>query len=131
MIGAVQLSCSVVSNSLKPHGLQHVRLRCPSPSPTAYSESCPSSQWCHLTISFSVAPFSSYLQSFPASGSFLVSQFFTSGGQRIGVSPLASVLPMNIQDLFPLDWTGCIFLQSKGLSKVFSTVQKCSAFFIV
>ena len=108
-----------------PHGLQHTRLPCPSPTPRAYSNSCPSqwSQWCHPTISSSVVPFSSHLQSCPASGSFPVSQFFTSGGQTIRVSAPASVLPVNIQDWFPLEW---ISLQSKGLSRVFSntTVQK-------
>ena len=121
---SVQFSNSVVSNSLWPHGLQHARLSCPSPIPRAVSNSRPLSWWCHPTISFSVVPFSSSLQSFPAAGSFPMSQFFTSGGQSIGVS--ASVLPMNIQDWFPLGWTGLIFLQSKGLSRVFSntTVQK-------
>ena len=100
------LSChSVMSDSLRPHGLQHARLPCPSPTPGAYSKSCPLSRWCHLTISTSVTPFSSCLQSFPASGSFPTSQFFTSGGQSIGVSALTSVLPMNIQDWFPLGWT--------------------------
>ena len=115
-----------MSNSLQPHGLQHTRLLCPSPTPRAYSNSCPSSQWCHPTISSSVIPISSHLQSFPASGSFLMSQFFTWVGQSIGVSASASVLPMNIQDWFPLGWTGWISLQSKGLSRVFSstTVQK-------
>ena len=119
-------SVTVISDSLRPHGLQHTRLPCPSPTPEAYSNSCPLSQWCHPTISSSVIPFSSRLQSFPASGSFLVSQFFTSGGQIIRVSASASVLPMNIQDWFPLGWTGWISLQSKGLSRVFSntTVQK-------
>ena len=123
-ISSVHFSCWVVSNSLWPHGLQHVRLPCPSPTPGAFSNSCPCSWWCHPTISSSVIPFSSHLQSFPASGSFPVSQFFGSGGQSIGV--LASVLPMNIQDGFPLGWTGWISLQSKGLSRVFSntTVQK-------
>ena len=117
-------SCSVVSDSLRPHGLQHARLPCPSPSSRVCSNSCPLSQWCHPTISSSVFPFSSCPQSFPASGSFLVSQFFASGGQSIGVS--ASVLPMNIQDWFPLRWTGLISLLSKGLSGVFSntTVRK-------
>ena len=103
------------------------RLPCPSPTPGAYSNSCPSSRWCHPTISSSVVPFSSCLQSFPASGSFSIqSQFFTSGGQSIGVSASASVLPMNIQDWFPLGLTGLISLKSKGLSRVFSniTVQK-------
>ena len=119
-------SRQVVSESLWPHGLQHTRFPCPSPTPGAYSNSCPSSQWCHPTISSSVIPFSLCPQSFPASGSFPMSQFFTSGGQRIGVSASASVLPMNIQDWFPLGWTVWIFLQSKGLSRVFSntTVQK-------
>ena len=121
-----QFSHSVVSNSLRPHGLQHTRLPCPSPTPRACSNSCPSSRWCHLTISSSVVPFSSHLQSFPASGSFPMSQLFESGGQSIGVSASASVLPMNIQDWFPLELTDWIPLQSKGLSRVFSntTVQK-------
>ena len=120
-----QFSHSVVSDSLWPHGLQHARHPCPSPTTRTYSNSCPSSQWCHLTISSSVAPFSC-LQSFPALGSFPVSQFFASGSQSIGVSASASVLPMNIQDWFTLGWTGWISLQSKGLSRVFSntTVQK-------
>ena len=124
----IQFSRSVVSNSLWPHGLQHARLPCPSPTPRAYSNSCPSSQWCHPTISSSVMPLSSCLQSFPASGSFPVNQFFPSCGQSIGVSASASVLPMNIQDWFSLGWTGQISLQSKGLSGVFSntTVQKSS-----
>ena len=115
-----------MSDSLWPHGLQHTSLPCPSPTPGAYSNSCPLSQLCHPTISSSVDPFSSGHQSFPASGSFPVSQFFTSGGQSIGVSASASVLPMNIQDWFPLGLTGLISLQSKGLSRVFSntTVQK-------
>ena len=99
---SVQFSHSVMSDSLQPHGLQHARLPCPSSTPRAYSNSCPSSQWCHPTISSSVVPFSSHLQSFPASGSFLVSQFFPSGGQSIGVSASASVLTMNTQDWFPL-----------------------------
>ena len=121
----VQFS-SVVSDSLWPHGLQHSRLPCPLPTPRAYSNSCPSSWWCHPTISSSVIPFSFCLQSFQASGSFPVSQFFPSGGQSIGTSTSASVLPMNIQDWFPLGLTGLIFLQSKELSRVFSntTVQK-------
>ena len=97
-ISSVQFSCSVMSNSLWPHGLQHTRPPCPSPNPGAYSKSCPLTQWCHPTISSSVVPFSSCLQSFPASGSFQMSQFFTSGGQSIGVSASASVLPMNVQD---------------------------------
>ena len=121
-----QFSCPVMSNSVWPHGLQNARLPCPLPTPRAYSNSSPLSRWCHPTISFSVLPFSSCLQSFPASGSFPISQFFASGGQSTGVSDLASVLPMNIQDWFPLGWTGWMSLQSKGLSRVFSitTVQK-------
>ena len=121
-----QFSDSVMSDSLWPHGLQHVRLPCPSPTPRAYSNSCPSSQWCYPTISSTVVSFSSCLQSFSASGSFLMSQLFMSGGQSIGVSASASVLPMNIQEWFTLGWTGWISLQSKGLSRVFSntTVQK-------
>ena len=117
---------SVVSNSLRPHGLQHAKLPCPSAVPGVYSNSCPFSQWCHPTISSSVVPFSSCLQSFPASRSFQMSQFFSSGGQSIRVSASASVPPMNIQDWFLLGWTGWISLQSKGLSRVFSnaTVQK-------
>ena len=98
-----QFSCSVMSDSLQPHGLQHTRLFCPSPTPGAYSDSCPLSQWCHPTISSSFVPFSSCLQSFPASGSFPMSQFFASGGHSIGVSASASVLPMNIQDCSPRD----------------------------
>ena len=123
---SVQFSCSVMSNSLRPLGLQHARPPFPSPTPRAYSNSCPLSWWCHPTISSSVVPFSSLLQSFPASGSFPMSQFFESGSQSIGVSASASVLPMNMQDWFPLGWTGWISLQSKGLSRVFSntTVQK-------
>ena len=123
---SVQFSCSVMCNSLWPHGLQHARPPCASPPPGAYSNSCPLSRGYHPTISFSVIPFSSHLQSFPASGSFPMSQFFPSGVQSIGVSASVSVLLMNIQDLFPLGWTGWISLQSKGLSRVFSntTVQK-------
>ena len=119
-----QFSHSVVSDSLQPHGMQHTRLPCPSPTPGACSNSCPLSQWCHPTISSSVIPFS--LQSFPASGSFQMSQFLASGSKSIEVSASASVLPMNIQDWFPLGWTGWISLQSKGLSRVFSntTVQR-------
>ena len=121
-----QFCLSVMSGSLLPHGLQHARLPCPPPTPRACSNSCPSSHWCHPTISSSVFPFSSCLQSFPASGSFPVSQFFTSGGQSIGASASASVLPMNIQDWFLLQLTVLIFLWSKGLSRVFSNtiVQK-------
>ena len=119
---SVQFSHSVVSDSLQPHGLQHTRLPCTSPTPRAWSNSCPLSQWCHPTLSSSFIPFFSCLKSFPAPGFFLVSQLFTSGGQSIGVSASASVLPMNIQDWFP----GWISLQSKGLSRVFfnTTVQK-------
>ena len=115
-----------MSDSLRFHGLQQARLPCPSSTPRAYSNSCPSSWWCHPTISSSVVSFSSCLQSFPASGSFQMNQFFASGSQSIGVSASASVLPMNIQDWFSLGWTGWISLQSKGLSRVFSntTVQK-------
>ena len=115
-----------MSNSLWPRGLQHTRPPCPSPTPGVYSKSCPLSQWCHPTISTSVVPFSSRLQYFPASGSFLMRQLFASGGQSIGVSASASILPKNIQDWFPLGWTFWISLQSKWLSRVFSntTVQK-------
>ena len=121
--GGLLFSHWVVSNTLQPNGLQHARLPCPSPSPRVCSNSCPLRQWCHPTISSSVIPFSRF-QSFPASGSFLMSQLFTSGGQSIGAS--ASVLPMNIQDWFPLGFTGLISLLSKRLSRVFSsiTVQK-------
>ena len=116
---------SVQLNSSRPHGLQHARLPCPLPAPGTYSNSCPSSRWCHPTILSSVVTFS-HLQSFPASGSFPMNQFFTSGGQSIRVSASAWVLPMNIQDWFPLGLTGWISLQSKGLSRIFSntTVQK-------
>ena len=122
----VQFSCSVVSDSLWPHGLQHARLPCPSPASGAYSNSCPLRQWCHPTISSSVVLFSSCLQSFPASGSFQMSQLFASGGQSIGVSASTSVLSMNIRDWFPLWWTGWISLPSKGLSGIFfnTRVQK-------
>ena len=120
MLCSIQSSCSVVSSSLEPHGLQHTRLPCPLPTPRASSNSCPSSQWCHPTISSSVIPFSSCPQSFPASGSFPISQFFASGAQSIGVSGSVSVLPMNIQNCFPLGLTGWISLQSKWLSRVFS-----------
>ena len=123
---SVQFSCSVMSNSLWPHGLQHARLPCPSPTPKACSNACPSGWWCHPTISSSVVPFPSSLQSFPESGSFPMSQFFASGDQSIGVSASSSVLPMNIQDWFPFGLTGLISLQSKGLIRVFfnTTVQK-------
>ena len=120
----VQFSCLVLSDSLQPQGLQHTRLPCPSPTPGVCSNSRPSSWWCHTTISSFVVPFSSCLQSFPASGSFPMSQLFASGGQSIGVS--ASALTMNIQDWFPLRLTSLISLQCKGLSRVFSntTVPK-------
>ena len=123
---SVQLNCSVMSDSLWPRELQHARPPCPSPTPRVHSNSCPSSQWCHLAISSSVVPFSSCPQSLPAPGSFPMSQLFTWGGQSIGVSASASFLPMNTQDWSPLGWTGWIPLQSKGLSRVFSntTVQK-------
>ena len=125
---SVHFSRSSASDSLWPHGLQHARPLCPSWTPGVYSNSCPLSQWCHPTISSSVVPFSSLLQSFPASGSFPMSQFFTSDGQRIGASASAStsVLPMNIQYWFSLGQTNWISLKSKGLSRVFSntTVQK-------
>ena len=115
-----------MSNSLRPHELQHVRPPCPSPTPGVYSNSHPSSRWCYPAISASVVPFFSCPQSFPESGSFPMSQLFASGGQSIGISASTSVLPMNTQDWSPLEWTGWISLQSKGLSRVFSntTVQK-------
>ena len=123
---SLQFTCSVMSDSLQPRGLQHTRPPCPCPTPGVYSVSCPLSRWCHPTISSSVVSFYSFLQSFPASESFPMSQFFTSGGQNIGVLASASVLPMNTQYWLPLGWTGWISLQSKGLSRVFSntTVQK-------
>ena len=123
---SVQFSCSVVSDSLRPHESQHARPPCPSPTPGAYPDSCPSSPWCHPAVSSSVVPFSSCPQSFPASGSFPISQLFAWSGQSTGLSASASVLPMNTQDWSPLGWTGWISLQSKGLSRVFSntTVQK-------
>ena len=123
---SVQFSHSVMSDSLQPHGLQHSRPPCPSPTPGVYSNSCPLSQWCHPTISSSVIPFFSCLQSFPASGSFPMSQLFAWGGQRTGVSASASFLPKESQGWSPSEWTGWISLQSKGLSRVFSntTVQK-------
>ena len=125
-ISSVQFSCSLVSNSLQPHEPQHARPPCPSPTPGIYPNSCPLSQWCHLAISSSVILFSSCPQSFPASGSFHMSQLCTSGGQSTRVSASTSVLPMNSQDWSPLGWTGWISLQFKGLSRVFSntTVQK-------
>ena len=122
----IQFSHSVLSDSLRPHELQHARPLCPSPTPRVYPNSCPLSWWCYPNISSSVVPFSSHLQFFPPLGSFQTSQRFASGGQSTGVSASASVLPMNIQDW--LGWTGWISLQSKGLSRIFSntTVQKFS-----
>ena len=123
---SVQFSYSVVSDSLRPHESQQARPPCPLPAPGVHPNSCPLSQWCYPAISSSVVPFSSCLQSLPASESFPMSQLFTWGGQSIGVSILASFLPKNTQDWSPLEWTDCISLQSKGLSRVFSntTVQK-------
>ena len=133
-----QFSWSVMSHFLRPHGLQHTRPPCLSPTPGVYPNSCPLSQWCHPTISSSVVPFSSRLQSFPASGSFQMSQFFVSGGQSIGVSASASVLPINIQDWFPLGLIGLIFLIVQGTLKNLlqhhsskASVLQHSAFFIV
>ena len=125
-ISSVQFSRSVMSNSSRPHEFQHARPPCPSTTPGVHSNSCPSSWWCHPDISSSVVPFSSCPQSLPASESFPVNQLFTWGGQSTGVSALASFLPKNAQDWSPLEWTGWISLQSKGLSRVFSntTIQK-------
>ena len=125
-ISSVQFSRSVMSDSLRPLELQHARPPCPSPTAGVYPNPCPLSRWCYPTISSSVVPFSSCPQSFPVSGSFPMSQLFASGGQSIGVSASASVLPMNTQDWSPLGWTGWISLQSNGLSRVYSntTVQK-------
>ena len=125
LIYSVQFSRSVMSDSLRPHEPQHARPPCPSPTPGVYPDSCPSGRWCHPAISSSDVPFSSYPQSLPASESFPMSQLFAWGGQSIGVSALASVLPKNTQGWSPLGWTGWISLQSKGLSRVFSntTVQ--------
>ena len=129
-ISSVQFSLSVVSDSLRPHELQHGRLPCPSPTPGVYSNSCPLSWWCHPTISSSVIPFSSCPQSFQASGSFQMSQLFASGGQNIVVSASTSVIPMNTQDWSPLGWPGWISLQPKGFSRVFSntTIQRHQLF---
>ena len=123
---SVQFSCSVVSDSLRPHEPQHARPPCPSPTPRVYPNPCPLSRWCHPTILSSVIPFSSCLHSFPASGSFPMSQLFATGSQSNEASASASVLPMNIQGWFPFRLTGLISLQCKGLSRVFSntTVQK-------
>ena len=126
---SVQFSRSVMSDSLWPHGLQHTRLPCPSPTPGACSDSRPSSRWCHPTISSSVVPFSFQLQSFPALGSFPMSQSFASCGQSIEVSASASAVPMNIQDWLPLGWTGWISLQSKEFSRVFSNTVQNHLFF--
>ena len=129
-ISSIQFSHSVVSDSLRPCGLQHARPSCPSPIPGVYSDSCLLSWWCHPTISSSVIPFSSRLLSFPASGSFQMSQFFASGGQSIGVSVSTSVLPKDIQDWFPLGWTGWTSLQSNRLSRIFSnTIAQKHQFF--
>ena len=117
-----QFNCSIVSDSLRPHGLEHTRPPCPSSTPGVYPNSYPSSWWCHPTISSSVIPFSSCPQFFPASESFPMSQFFTSSDQSTGVSASASVLPMNIQDWSPLGWNGWISLQSKELSRIFSKI---------
>ena len=126
LIYSAQVSHSVVSDSLRAHEPQHTRPPCPSPTPGVYPNPCPSSRWCHPTISCSVVPFSSCPQSFPESGSFQMSQLFASDSQSIGVSASTSVFPMNTQDWSPLGWTGWISLQSKGLSRVFfnTTVQK-------
>ena len=126
LFSSVQFSCSVMSNSLQAHEPQHTRPPCPSPTPGVYPNPCPLSRWCHLTIYSSVTPFCSCPQSFPASGSFQMSQLFTSGGQSTGVSASTSVLPINTQDWSPLGWTGWISSQSRGLSRVFSntTVQE-------
>ena len=127
---SVQFSRSVISNSLRPHEPQHARPPCPSPTPGVYPNSCPLSWWCHPIISSLGVPFSFCPESFPASGSFPMSQLFASGGQSTGVSASTSVLPMNTQDWFPLRWTGWISLQSKGLARVFSNtiVQKHQLF---
>ena len=128
-LGSVQFSSSVVSDFLWPHEPQHSRPPCPSTTPGVYPNSCPLSWWCHPTISSSVISFSSCPQSFPASGSFQMSQLFTSGSQSTGVSASTSDFPMNTQDWSPLGWTGWISLQSKGLSRVFSntTVQNINS----
>ena len=130
-LNSIQFSRSVVSNSLRPHEPQHNRPPCPSPTPGVHPNPCPSSQWCHPTISSFVIPFSSCPQSFPASGSFQMSQLFTSGDQSTRVSALASFLPKKSQGWSPSEWTGWISLQSKGLSRVFSniTLQKHEFFF--
>ena len=140
MFSSVQFSPSVVCDSLRPHGLQHAKPPCPTPTPGVYSNSCPLSWWCHSTISSTIIPFSSCFQSCPASRFYQMSQFFASHGQIIGVSALTSVLPVNIQDLFPLGWTDWVSLLSKGLSRssptpqfknINSSVLQCSALFTV
>ena len=134
---SVQFSHSVLSDSLQPHKLQHTRSPWTALTPRVYSNSCPLNRWCHSTVSSSVSHFSSLLQSFPASGAFQMNQYFASGGQSIGVSASASVLPVNIQDWFPLGWTGWTSLQSKGFSSLLqhhsskASILLCSAFFIV
>ena len=127
LLQSIQFSPSVVSDSLRPHGLQHARLPCLLPTAGAYSNSCPSCSWCHSTISSSIVPFSSNLRSFPASGSFPMSWFFPSGGQSTAVSASALVLPMKIKDWFPLRLTHWISLQSKGLSRVLSNTTSSKA----
>ena len=130
LVISVQFRCSVMSDSLRPHELQHIRPPCPSPTPRVHPNSCPLTQWCHPTISSSVVPFSSCSQFFPASGSFQMSQLFASGGQSVGVLASTSVPPLNTQGWSPLGWTGWISLQSKGLSRVFSnTTDRKHQFF--
>ena len=128
-ISSVQFSHSVVSDSLRPHESRHTRPPCPSPTPGVYSNSCPSSRWCHPAILSSAVPFSYCPQSLPASGSFSISQLFAWGGQSTGFSASTSVFPMNIQDWSPLGWTGWISLQSKGLSRVFFNAIEKHQFF--
>ena len=123
VLSSLQFSRSVMSDSLWPHELQHTRPPCPSPTPRVHLNPCPLSWWCHPAISSSVIPFTAFPQSFPASGSFQMSQLFAWGGQSIGVSASASVLPMNTQDWSPLGWTGWISLQSKELSRIFSSIM--------
>ena len=130
LLSSVQFSCSVVSDSLRPHELQHARPPCLSPTPRVYPNSCPSSRWCHLAISSSVVPFSSFPQSFPTSRSFPKNQLFAGGGQSIEVSASTSVLPVNIQNWFPWGWTGLISLQSKGLSRVFCNSSSKASIFV-
>ena len=127
---SVQFIRSIVSDSLWPHGLQNARLPCPSPTPWAYSNSCPLSRWCHPTISSSVVPLLLLLQSFLASGSFQMSQFFASGGQSVGVSASASILPMNIQDWFPLGWTDPLAVQGTLKSLLFKNINSSALSFV-